>query len=217
MTSFTLSNERGAALLVAIALALFVVAIGAAVSTASRTETLIAASFRESREMLYAAEGAVALAIRDLDQAPQWSAVLSGAVASSFTHGASIGSRTLPGGTVVTLCCSAGSLTADVQLRAHSGRDWGADTPRWQIFAWGRADAWLPAGRIDSPAYVVVWVADDPADGDGDPAADTNGVVELHAHALGMNGGRRVVQALVERPSGPPSGLRVRSWREVRW
>lgn len=214
----TLINERGAALLVAITLTLFVVAIGAAVSIASRTETLIAASFRESRELLYAAEGAVALAIRDLDQAPDWSAVLSGASASSFTDGASIGSRTLPGGTVVTLCCTAGSLSADVQQRAHGGRDWGGDTPQWQLFAWGPAAAWLTAGRIDSPVYVAVWVADDSADGDGNPAADTNGVVELHAQALGMNGGRRVVQALVERPAGTPvSGIRVRSWHEVRW
>lgn len=216
MTHF--SNERGTALLIAITLALFVVAIGAAVSIASRTETLIAASFRESREMLYAAEGAVALAMRDLDQAPDWSAVLSGAAASSFTDGASIGSRTLPGGTIVTLCCTAGSLTAGVQQRAHGGRDWGGDTPQWQIFAWGPAAAWLPAGRIDSPVYVIVWVADDPADGDGNAAADTNGVVELHAQALGANGGRRVVQVLVERPSAAlPPGLRVRAWREVRW
>jgi hypothetical protein len=212
-----LANERGTALIIAITLALFVVAIGAAVSIASRTETLIAASFRESRELLYAAEGAVALAIRDLDLAPDWSAVLSGAAASSFTDGASIGSRTLPGGTVLTLCCSGGSVTADVQQRAHDGRDWGADTPQWQIFAWGPSAAWLPAGRIQSPIYVIVWVADDPPDGDGNPAADTNGVVELHAQALGVNGGRRVVQVLLERPPASPPGLRVRSWREIRW
>lgn len=217
----TTTNQHGAALLIAITLVLFVIAIGAAVSVASRTEMLIAASFRESREMLYAAEGAAALAIRDLDATADWSAVLSGAVASSFTDGAAIGSRTLPGGATVVLCCGAGSLTSDVQQRAHGGRSWGADTPEWQIFAWGPAANWLPPGRLDTPLYVVVWVADDSGDGDGNPAADTNGVVELHAQALGVNAGRRVVEARVQRLAAaatpPPAGLRVVSWRELRW
>lgn len=214
-------DQRGAALLIAITIVLLVVAIGAAVSVASRTEMLIAASFRESREMVYAAEGAAALAIHDLDATADWSAVLSGAAASSFTDGAAIGPRTLPVGTSVILCCAAGSLTADVQRRAHGGRSWGADTPEWQIFAWGPVANWLPAGRLETPLYVVVWVADDAGDGDGNPAADTNGVVELHAQALGTHGGRRVVEVRVERVQAagmpPPPGLRVVSWREVRW
>ena len=211
-------NERGAALLIAIILVLLVLAIGAAVTVASRSETLIAANFRESREMLYAAEGAVAMAIRDLDAASDWTAVLSGASVSSFTDGAAIGSRTLPGGATVVLCCGSGSLTADVQQRAYGGRSWGADTPQWQIFAWGPAADWLAAGRIQTPAYLAVWIADDPADGDGNPAADANGILVIHAHALGVNGARRVVEVLVERPPGGGSrGLRVLSWHEVRW
>jgi hypothetical protein len=214
-------NERGTALFIAITLVLMLVAIGAAVSVSSRTELLIAANFRQSREALYAAEGAIALAIRDLGGIADWSAVLSGAVASSFTDGAAIGTRNLPGGDTVTLCCTAPSLTADVQRRAHGGRTWGADTPQWLLFAWGPAAGWLPAGRIDSPIYVAVWLADDPADNDGNPAADSNGIIELHAHALAPGGGRRVVEVTVERPAtgaGPPvPGLRIRSWRDVRW
>ena len=112
------ARERGAALLMAITFVLLVVAVGAAVSVTSRTETLIAARFRESKEMLYAAEGGISVAVRDLDAAGDWNAVLSGAVASSFTDGASIGTRTLPGGGSITLCCSSGSVSADVQQRA---------------------------------------------------------------------------------------------------
>jgi hypothetical protein len=216
-----LREERGAALLLAIALVLILLAIGAAVSIASRTETLIAASFRQAREAVYAAEGAVALAVRDLDGIADWSMVLSGAVTSSFTDGAAIGPRTLPGGGAVVLCCGPSSLTGEVQQRAHAGRSWGADTPRWQIFAWGPASGWLPAGRIQSAIYVVVWAADDPADGDGNPSADSNGIIELHTHALGPGGGRRVVAVLVQRPppgAGPaPPGLRMLSWRDRRW
>ncbi|HVH55993.1 MAG TPA: hypothetical protein VM791_07050 [Vicinamibacterales bacterium] len=214
------ANDRGAALLIAITLVLIVVAIAAAVSVTSRTETLIAASFREGKEMLYAAEGAIALAVRDLDAAADWNQVLSGA-ASSFTDGASIGSRSLPGGVTITLCCGTGSVSDDVQQRAHGGRDWGADTPQWKMFAWGPAADWLPAGRLFTPVYVAVWVGDDPADGDGNPVLDANGILLLHAVALGVSGGRRAVEAVVQRPAAtglpPPPGLRILSWQAVRW
>jgi hypothetical protein len=214
-------GERGTALLLALTLVLLVVAIGGAVSIATRTETLIAANFRQSRQALYAAEGAIALAVRDLGGIPDWSAVLSGAAASSFTDGAAIGTRRLPGGGTIVLCCGPGSGTDDVQQRANGGRSWGADTPQWQIFAWGPVSGWLAQGRIESVVYVVVWVADDTADGDGNPAADTNGFIELHAHALSAGGGRRVVEVLVQRPAaggGPqPPGLRIITWGEVRW
>jgi hypothetical protein len=215
------ADERGTALLLAITLMLILLAVGAAVSIASRTETLIAGGFRRGLEALYAAEGAVAHAVRDLTAMPDWSAVLSGAAASSFTDGAAIGIRTLPGGEALALCCAAPSLTDDVQQRAHAGRSWGGDTPQWQIFGWGPAAGWLP-GRVDSVMYVVVWVSDDPDDGDGNPAADTNGVLAIYAQALGPGGIRRVVDALIRRDAAgqagpPPPGVRILSWRETRW
>jgi hypothetical protein len=216
-----MAGERGTALLIAITLVLLLVAVSAAVAVTSRTETLIAANFRAAREMLFAVDGAIALATRDLDAAPDWNAVLSGASASSFTDGASIGSRTLPGGTTLVLCCGAGSLAADVQLRAYGGRNWGADTPQWQLYGWGPAARWLPAGRLETPVYVAIWVADDPADGDGNPTADANGRLLLHAQALGGRGGRRIVEVLLQRPASaglpPPRGLRILSWHESRW
>lgn len=215
-------RQRGAALLIVIALVMLVAALGAAVAIATRTETLVAANFRQGREALYAAEGAVGIALRDLAAIADWGPVLTGAATSSFTDGSTIGSRTLPGGETVTLCCAASSLTADVQQRALGGRDWDGDTPQWQIFAWGPASGWLAPGRIDSAHYVVVWVADDPVDGDGNPAADTNGILELHAQALGPGGSRRIIEASVRRQtigeeSAAGPGVKVLSWREIRW
>jgi Tfp pilus assembly protein PilX len=213
-----LGNEHGAALIMAIALLLLLTAIAGAVAVASRTEVLIVGNVRQGREMLHAAEGAAALVVRDLGLVADWNTVLTGAVASSFTDGAAIGSRTLPGGDIVVLCCGAGSLTGEVQGRAHGGRSWGPDTPVWHIFAWGPVNSWLPAGRIDSPLYVVAWIADDPDDGDGNPYVDANGFLELHVHALGPRGGRRVVEAIVERPAGGSlADTKVRGWRDVRW
>jgi hypothetical protein len=212
------NDDRGAALIMAIALLLLLTAIAGAVAVASRTEVLIVGNVRQGREALYGAEGAAALVVRDLGLAADWNTVLTGAAASSFTDGASIGLRTLPGGDTVVLCCGAGSLTDEVQRRAHGGRSWGGDTPVWQIFAWGPVNAWLPAGRLDSPLYLVAWIADDPDDGDGNPYVDTNGFLELHVHALGPRGGRRVVEAIVERPAGGSlADTRVRGWRDVRW
>lgn len=221
MRTAALRDERGTALVLSIILVLMLAAVGAAVALAGRTEALLAASFRQGREALYAAEGAAALAVRDLGTIADWGTVLSGATASSFTDGAAIGARRLPGGNTITLCCTRPSLTDDVQRRAHGGRSWAENTPRWQIFAWGPASAWLP-GRLNSVMYVVVWVADDPDDGDGNPSADSNGVLGLYAQALGPGGARRVVEVLVRRepaaPSGPPPlGVRILSWREGRW
>lgn len=212
-----MKNERGTALLLVITLVLILAAIGAAVSVASRTETMIAANFRQARETLYAAEGAMAQAVHDVAGHPDWSTVLSGSAASSFTDGAAIGARRLPGGDTVTLCCGAPSLSSSVQDRALGGRSWGDDTPRWQIFAWGPVADWLPSGRIDSALYVVVWVADDPEDGDGNPGLDSNGVVLLHGQALGPVGGRHVIDTLIRRGSPHPAPVRIMSWREGRW
>lgn len=214
--------ERGTALLTVLLLLVLLGALAAAVTIATRTETLIAANFRHSRETFHAAEAAAALAGHELAALADWTPVVSGAVLSTFVDGASSGSRLLPGGDSATLCCGPGSLTVDVQQRAYGGADWGADTPVWRLFAWGPAKAWLGTGRINSVVYVAVWVADDPHDGDGNPAVDSNRTVALHTQAFGVGGGRRVIETLVHRPllgvTGVPSaGVRNVVWREIRW
>ena len=215
-------NERGTALLTAILLTVLFGALAAAVTVATRTETLIGANFRQARETLHAADGAAALAIHELAGLPDWTLVVSGAVTSSFTDGAATGARRLPGGDTITLCCGPGSVSGDVQQRAYGGADWGADTPVWRLFAWGPADTFLGAGRIQSVVYVATWVADDPQDGDGNPGVDSNRTVVVHAQAFAAANGRRVIEALVQRPTlavtgAPSAGVRNVVWREIRW
>ena len=66
----------------------------------------------------------------------------------------------------------------------------------------------LPAGRIGSRAYVVVWVADVPFAHDGEALA-------LLAHAYGPEGVRRVIVVVVVRTDLNGSRpVRVLSWRE---
>jgi hypothetical protein len=214
--------EEGTALLTTVLLVVLFGALAAAVTIATRTETLVAANFRQAREALHAAEGAAALAVHELASIPDWTPVVSGAVTSTFIDGPAAGARQLPGGDIITLCCGAGSVTADVQQRASGGRNWGADTPVWRLFAWGPASRWLGAGRIDSQVYVAVWVADDPHDADGRPDVESNRTIALHAQALATAGGRRVVESLVHRPVLPASGavsagVRNVFWRDIRW
>ena len=77
--------------------------------------------------------------------------------------------------------------------------------------------------------YLLAWIADDPADADGDPQADApvgvegHGVVWLRGAAIGPRGARAEVEALVARPCAGDGalarcegGIRVQSWRVVR-
>ena len=216
------ASQAGTALLTVLLLLVLFGALAAAVTIATRTETLIGANFRQARETQYVAEGAAALVGLELAGVPDWTPVVSGTVTSTFTDGPSSGSRRLPGGDSLVLCCGPGTVSGDVQQRAYGGADWGADTPVWRLFAWGPASDWLGPGRIDSVVYAAVWVADDPHDGDGNPGVDSNQAVLVHAQAFTSRGGRRVIETVVGRPTiaatGLPSaGVRNVVWREIRW
>jgi hypothetical protein len=76
----------------------------------------------------------------------------------------------------------------------------------------------LGAG-IRSRTYVAVWVADDPADVDGNALVDSNRVLLLRAEAYGPHRTARRLTATVGVPDGDLAGdlrPRVLSWREVR-
>ena len=170
---------------------------------------------------MFVAEGGLARALQDLSPLTDWTPALAGA-SSTFTDGSAVGTKQLPGGDAAVLCCDAGSLTSDLQQRAHGGMRWGPNTPQWRMFAWGPSSRWLPGARALAPFYVVVWLADDVEDGDGDPLNDRNGVLIVHALALGPNRARRSVQALVRharRADGTPldRGVSIITSRESRW
>ena len=64
----------------------------------------------------------------------------------------------------------------------------------------------IPTASINSPFYVVVMVADDPSENDGDPlkdgtAADNlgKGVIALRAEAFGPFGAHKVIELTVAR------------------
>ncbi len=201
-----LSNQEGSALIIALMAMMLLTALGAAVVMVSTAETRIAGNYRDSQEALYAADAAVERVVQDLLLVPRWNDILSGTTQSSFAHGSSTSAITLVTGGTVTLCCAANTATGQLQADTNALNLWGANNPQWKLFAWGPLGEMLPNFQIDSPMFVAVWVADDPADGtggviDGNPLADVNGTLTLHAEALGPSGTRKVIEVTVARTS----------------
>jgi hypothetical protein len=116
--------------------------------------------------------------------------------------------------------CGRLAACTDAQMDAVTAeRPWGADNPRWRLFAYGPLRDLLPPGAIRSHYYVVVLIADDQAENDGNPAMDGSdggnpgsGRVELRGEAFGPRSTHRGVEATVARTA---SGVRVVSWREL--
>ena len=86
----------------------------------------------------------------------------------------------------------------------------GANSPQWRLFAHASVSALMAAPGLDLPLYLVVWVADDESDGDGDPAVDRNERILVWAVAFGAGGARRSVEARVGRTPG--GDLQLLSW-----
>ncbi len=196
-----LADERGTALIIALMAMMLLTALGAAVVMVSNTETHIAGNYRNSQEALYAADAAAERVVQDLLLIPRWNDILSGTAQSGFVDGAMTASKTLPGGGTMTLCCGTNTATAQLQAETDTLNLWGANNPQWKLFAWGPLGDMLPNDQIDSPMYVGVWVADDPAETDGNPAADVNGTLTLHAEAVGPSGTRKIIEVTVARTS----------------
>lgn len=207
------ANEEGLALIVALMSMMLLTAFAAAVVMVTNTETMIATNHRNSQEALYAADAVVERVVQDLLMVPRWNDVLAGSVQSSFIDGSMTVTKQMAGGGTMLLCCGTNTATAQLQADTDRLNLWGANNPQWKLFAYGPLADILPGATIDSPFYIAVWVADDPADAvpdaqgnpgntpDGNPLADANGTLTLHAEAIGPSGTRKVVEVTVARTS----------------
>jgi hypothetical protein len=186
-------------------------ALGGGLVTLTSTEALVATNFRDAADTLYAAEAGADHLVRELQGPAAWTDWLTGATASALDDGTL--APTLPSNRVVSLV----SLSADLQAESDAAAAWGANDPRWRLVAHGPVSALAPAGRPAS-GYVIVWLADDPAESDGDPWRDTNGIVLVRARALGRGAASRSVNLVVANNVAGGAGasaVRVLSWRVV--
>lgn len=223
-------REAGGALVVVLVGTTLLLALTAAAVMLASSDMLTASRQRDARIALSAAEAAIERAASELVGTPDWSLVLSGALASSRVDGpASVSrvpfvGRTLTPDQVANLatCGSSAACSSAACAAVTAERPWGPNNPRWRPYAHGPIDSATPG---QAATYVVVLVGDDPSENDGDPgrdgAAPANpgaGVVLLRAEAFGPSDTRRVVEAAIARVT-TTSGIalpRVLSWNEVR-
>ncbi len=176
----------------------------------ANTEQRAAANYAGSREAMYAADGALHIAARELMTVVDWNALLSNGALSSFVDGVPGGVRQLGDGSTL-------DPIAATALANGESRPWGANNPVWRLFAFG----WL-----GSRTYVLAWVADDSAENDGDPSVDGGGllnpgagVLAVRAEAFGVGGAHKVLECTVRREvdaAGTPV-TRMASWHEIRY
>jgi hypothetical protein len=205
------ANEQGVAVVMALVTALFVGGIAALLIMLTTTEALLSGSFRQAREVSYGAEAALERALHDLSMMPDWSLALfppPANVTSTFDDGAA--EPRGPDGRRIVLA----QLTAERQAQSDAldgPAIFGADSPRWRLFAHAPSQSLLNVPGMDLPLYLVVWIADDESDGDGDPAVDSNHRITVWAIAIGAGGAQRAVTARVGRTEGGDLRLVTRS------
>jgi hypothetical protein len=228
-------SERGVALIIAMMTMLLMSALGLALVMTATTETAIAGNFRNSSEALYAADAALERAIGDVLTVSDWNRLLDGSNQSSFVDGGPGGTRTLPDGSTIDLAqainlanCQRITSCSDADMNeTKRERPWGANNPRWRLYAYANLNDVLPdASSIDSPYYVVVMVADDSSESDANPLLDGampcgagerpgpppacnpgTGVIAMRAEAFGPRGAHKVLEVTLARPvvdSGVP-------------
>jgi Tfp pilus assembly protein PilX len=231
------AGERGVALIVVLVVTAAVFVMGLGLSLLVATERMAGGHYRESVRLLYAADAGIELAARELARMADWNGVLAGVVRSEMVDGPPGGVRVLPGGESLDLDaqtnglnCARSAPCTPAQVSANTrDRPWGVNNPLWRPFLHAPLPALGIAAR-PGPYYLVVWIADDGRESDGDPTVDGGGdpprgrgVVRVRADAFGPRGARRAVEAELARlcrsePAGTICwpGLRVQSWRELR-
>ena len=214
-------DERGVALIIALMAMTLMMALGLALMMTTITETKIASNYSSDAETLYAADAAVERVMNDILTVPDWNNILNGSVTSAFIDGPPFGQRSMPNGSTIDLTeatnmvrCGKITTCSDTDLTAYTDeRPWGSNNPVWQLYAYGPLSDMLPTNTINSNVYVVVWIADDPAESDCNPLQDGlapacgntgtvnpgRGVISMLAQAYGPGGVQRTIEVTLAR------------------
>ena len=175
-------------MLLALVTTALIAAIAGALIVTTSTDVMITGSYRASLEAMYAVEAGVERAAGDSAMVPDWSAVLAAPpsnVVASFDDGAATAAA--PDGKLLSARADRGET--DAEQSVYGPAEFGADSPVWRLYAArGTEDASCHLDSIAPPGYVLVWVADDGGDGDGDPARDSNGQLLVYGDAYERQG-----------------------------
>jgi hypothetical protein len=194
-------GERGAALLIAVAMAAALSVVVGGVGLFALADLRIATASRDHAEAAAAAEAALEIAAASLAGEADLAAVRAGG-----STGAAAGSSRL---TTVDGDVDVDRLTRGlVRTRGRLPPPWGSTT--WRPYLWGRLGelAASPAPPAPSDPLVVVWVRADV------PASSPADRLELAVEAVTPRRGHAGATALVVRRSG---GLAIEAvWPEAR-
>jgi hypothetical protein len=158
------------ALAAALILTLVLSAMLAGAALVAGVERRVAAAYQVSAALRFAASGGLALATEELERR-DWTALLGGAGSDRWLQPGTPGADVAP-------------LTAVVTRETMMAGAHGADTPLWQVFVhvpWRRV---VESTGDPARADLVVWVADDWEEADGNPRLDTNGMVLVRVAAV---------------------------------
>ena len=215
-------SQRGSALFCALLVTTLLSMLGAALVVLVTTETLVDAHYRASQQSLYAAEAGAERTIGEIRALGSWQTIPTpGSVATSVDlNDGTIAPRVADGSTL-----DLARLTTRRQAESDGIYPASPDRPQWRLFAHASLDRITAGNGGPAPPYVVVWIADDPDDLDGDPARDSNDVLLVRSQAFGIRGASRSIEVTLHRQStldGAGTGGAMRSdvtviaWREVR-
>ncbi len=214
------NSDRGSVLLCALMVIALIGTLGAALALVVSTESAVAGNYVASQQGLYAAEAGVERAIGEIRLLPTWGALpapSSTTPSADFNDGQAMPRG--PDGSTLNLA----QLTIQRQAESDAMRPAAPDRPVWRLYAHAPFGRMVAASGTAAP-YVVVWLADDPDDLDGDPAVDTNDVVLVHAEAFGVRAGRRAIDVTIQREEAMAAGfpgvmrsdVHVIAWHEGR-
>lgn len=194
-------SERGSVLLCALMVITLIATLGAAVTLIVSSESAVAANYHASQQGLYAADAGIERALAELRALSTWGAVPSSATSfSDFNDGQATPRG--PDGTTLNLA----QMTIRRQAESDAVYASVPDRPVWRLYAHAPLNRMAPGAGSVTP-YVVVWIADDPDEIDGDAAVDTNDVVMLHAEAFTVRRGKRAIEATIRREEAMAAGL----------
>lgn len=169
---------------VVVTVVMLAAAMAGGLAMASHAERLIAAAHRRTVQMGYVAESATERVVSAIEAQADWHAV-----PGTFTDGS----------VVLTAERVARTATLNRSLRARFLL--GLDTPVWRVIA----------TSVVGDYAITVWVADDPAERDGDPAQDGNGRLMVRSEVRMAMGAVRTVTVHLARVDGVNRRL---SWQE---
>lgn len=193
------SSDVGSALLLVLMFIALLTAVGAGLISLVNTERLAARNQRVLLAMRYAADAMAARVVAETSREADWSILLCCGRQSSFMDASAHPATAW--GEVIDLSAE----TQALQLRMNDEWNAGSDTPQWQLYATGRFGELAGTHGVGEDAYLLAWIADDPAELDHDPSRDSNGVLIIRAQALGFRGVRGRVQVVLKRTSNDGS------------